>query len=132
MLGNTQMKFILPVPNSGSFSRSNGVQFDGPSDSQAARGFQCYVANPPIECFDFIVLAMTNDPLQPFSEYLMPIPSGYAVWSEISRVSNPSIVTNQLGEVKFNKNLDILEERTAMGHRRDMLVCNSKSVSNKV
>ena len=62
----------------------------------------------------------------------MPIPGGYAVWSAISNLANPSIVTNRLGEDKFNKALDLLEEKTPQGHRRDMLVCNSKTIRNMV
>ena len=132
LLGETQMKFMLPVPTNGCFARSNGVKFNGLPDTQEERGFQCYVENPTINTFDFIVISLTSDPNNPYTEYLMPIPSGHAVWNEISNLSNPSIVTNSLGENKFNKNLDILPEKTPMGHRRDMLICNSKMVSKVI
>lgn len=121
------MDFIVPVPNNGSVTRSNNVVYNGEPDTKEARGFQCYVGNPGIDTFDFIVLTLRNDPNQPISEYLMPIPTGYALWSAVNQVANVSIVTNRLGEQKFNKNLD-LYGRTPMGHRRDMLICNSKTV----
>ena len=128
LLDNIKLNFVVPVPTNGSFARPNGVRFQGNPESQEARGFQCFVKNPDINTFDFIVVSMRNDPKNPFSEYLVPIPTGFAVWSAISDVANPSLVTNTLGEAKFNKNLNKLEERTPMGHRRDMLVCNSKMV----
>ena len=62
----------------------------------------------------------------------MPLPGGYAVWSAISNVANPSIVTNSLGDEKFNKALDLLDERTPQGHRRDLLVCNTKTVKSMI
>ena len=128
LLDNEKLNFVVPVPTNGSFARPNGVKFQGQAESQEARGFQCYVKNPDINTFDFIVLTMRNDPKYPFSEYLVPIPTGFAIWSALSDVANPSIVTNTLGEAKFNKNLDKLNEKTPMGLRRDMLVCNSKMV----
>ena len=128
LLDNEKLNFVVPVPTNGSFARPNGVKFQGQAESQEARGFQCYVKNPDINTFDFIVLTMRNDPKYPFSEYLVPIPTGFAIWSALSDVANPSIVTNTLGEARFNKNLDKLNEKTPMGLRRDMLVCNSKMV----
>ena len=128
LLDNEKLNFVVPVPTNGSFARPNGVKFQGQAESQEARGFQCYVKNPDINTFDFVVLSMRNDPKYPFSEYLVPIPTGFAIWSALSDVANPSIVTNTLGEARFNKNLDKLNEKTPMGLRRDMLVCNSKMV----
>ena len=62
----------------------------------------------------------------------MPIPSGYALWSAISDVANPSIVTNSLGDETYNKALDLLDTRTPQGHRRDLLVCNTKKVKSLI
>ena len=62
----------------------------------------------------------------------MPIPNGYALWSAISDVANPSIVTNSLGDETFNKALDCLDRRTPQGHRRDLLVCNTKLVKSLI
>ena len=128
LLGDQQLNFIVPVPNNGSVSRPHGVKFNGDPDSREARGFQCYIGNTDLNTFDFIVTSLRNDPNNPVSEYLLPIPSGFAVWTAISNVANPSIVTNTLGEPRFNQNLDRTVDRTRMGHRRDMLVCNSKMV----
>ena len=129
LLEDVQLNFVIPVPSNGSIARPNGVKFDGDPDTPEGRAFKCYVENPEINTFDFVVITMRNDPKQPFSEYLVPIPSGFAVWSAITDISDPSIVTNRLGEPKFNKNMDMMEEKTPMGHRRDMLICNSKMVS---
>ena len=129
LLGDVQLNFVLPVPTQGSMARPNGIKFEGDPDSKAARGFQCYVKNPEINCFDFIVIQLRNDPKAPYSEYLVPITTGFGVWGQISDVVNPSITTNTLGDPKFNKNLDLMHENTPMGHRRDMLVCNNKLVS---
>ena len=132
MLEDVQMNFVVPVPTAGTLARPNGVRFKGESNTKEARGFECYVKNPEINCFDFILIQLRNDPKIPFSEYLMPIPTGHAVWSQISNVANPSITTNRLGDHKFNKNLDRAEEPTPYGHRRDMLICNNKMVRTKI
>ena len=62
----------------------------------------------------------------------MPIPSGHAVWSAISQLANPSFVTNRLGEDKYDKALNLMEAKTPQGHRRDLLVCNSKTVRSSI
>ena len=62
----------------------------------------------------------------------MPVPSGHAVWSAISDLANPSIVTNSLGDDTYNKALDLLENKTPQGHRRDLLVCNSKNTRSRI
>ena len=62
----------------------------------------------------------------------MPLPGGYAVWSAISDLANPSIITNGLGDDTFNKALDRLDQKTPQGHRRDLLVCNSKNVRSMI
>ena len=62
----------------------------------------------------------------------MPLPGGYAVWSAISDLANPSIVTNGLGDDTFNKALDRLDQKTPQGNRRDLLVCNSKNVRSMI
>ena len=62
----------------------------------------------------------------------MPIPNGHGLWSAISDVANPSLVTNSLGDDNFNKALDLLETKTPQGHRRDLLVCNSKNTRSRI
>ena len=55
------------VPTSGHLARPNGVVYDGEPDSREERGFQCYVRNPDINCFDMIVVTLRNDPYFPIT-----------------------------------------------------------------
>ena len=67
LLGDVELNFTTLVPNAGHLARPNGVRYDGEPDTKEARGFQCYVGNPDISCFDMIVITLRNDPLLPYS-----------------------------------------------------------------
>ena len=83
LLGEHELNFSIGVPNSGSLTRPNGVEFQGDKTSFAGRAFAAYVEQAPIHCFNFLVSTLRNDPQMPWSEYLLPAMSGLATWSGI-------------------------------------------------
>ena len=83
LLGEHELNFSIGVPNSGSLTRPNGVEFDGDKTSDAGRAFTAYVTQAPMHCFNFLIATLRNDPLIPWSEYLLPAYSGIATWSAI-------------------------------------------------
>ena len=67
LLGDLELNFTVLVPTSGSLARPNGVEYEKDPDTREARGFQCYIENPDINCFNTIVITLRNDPLMPYS-----------------------------------------------------------------
>lgn len=86
LLGEHELNFAVGIPNSGSLTRPNGVEFEGDVTSTAGHAFSAYVAQAPIHCFHFLVVTLRNDPFVPWSEYIMPALSGLATWSAICDV----------------------------------------------
>ena len=91
LLGEHELNFSIGVPNSGSLTRPNGVEFQGDKTSLQGRAFNAYVEQAPMHCFNFLISTLRNDPQMPWSEYLLPAMSGIATWSAIC----------DLGMVKF-------------------------------
>ena len=91
LLGENELNFSVGVTNNGSLSLPNGVEFKGDKTSEAGRAFSAYVEQAPIHCFNFIVATFRNDPLQPWSEYLIPAMSGLATWSAICELGTEFI-----------------------------------------
>ena len=85
LLGDVELNFTVMVPSAGHLARPNGVVYEGEPDTREERGFQCYVGNPDINCFDTFVITLRDDKYFPIS--------GKYKFLKFSKMTMNSIIT---------------------------------------
>ena len=85
---------------------------------------QAYVINQKVDVFDCSLTVMTDNPILPFKEGLMPLMQDHLFWSAIQATSGPSITTRGAPNILPN-----LTRRGDIppGHRLNSLMINNKN-----
>ena len=122
LMNGTHLYFLTLQATYDGSALSHHIQNDETDNTKRA-AVQAYVMNQKIDVFDASLTVMTDDPILPFKEALLPILQDNLFWSCIHATSGPTITTNGTDNI-----LPDLNRRGEIkpGHRLNSVMINNK------
>ena len=107
-------------------TRTNDLVYTGIPNTISEDAFGAFVKNQATHTFHHHIIVFRQDKYQPLSEYMLPIFTGFDVFSQIADIANASVVTNDAGDPAYTGTLYRRSENTKVAHRRPLLYITSK------